>query len=78
MAAIAMAAVAMAVSGVKIPAGALVGLPVGVAVGLGVGVRFVGVEVDDTWIKTALTSRSRPIVMDTGFMSTCTVWSRSQ
>jgi len=44
MTTIVIAAVAMAVSGVKIPAGALVGLPVGVAVGLGVVVRVVGVE----------------------------------
>jgi len=44
MATIVIAAVAMAVSGVKIPAGALVDLPVGVAVRLGVGVRAVGVE----------------------------------
>lgn len=110
MAAIAMATVAMAISGLKLCTGAIVGLTVGVAVGissgvrvevgvgigdgvgigvggvvgllvgvgLGVGVRFVCVEAGCTSIKTALTSRSRLIVIDTGLMSACTVSSRSQ
>ena len=64
--------------------GLLVGVSVGVEDGIGeglevgVGVRFVGVGVGDAWVKMALTSRSRLIVMDTGLMFTCTVSSRSQ
>lgn len=42
-----------------------------VGVGVGVGVGCV-------WIKIAWTFRSRLIVMDIGFMFTCTVSSRSQ